>query len=205
MPTSKAVSTSLLEGRVVTLERDVGHIEKQVDKIREEMATRGDIAAITSGLNTLATQAATAGKPNWQAISVLVAFLSVVGAVLYYPLNTTISEMKTAVGTLNEKAIPPARYEADMRRTLDSMKAIDDQVQFVRKSFLRVDDYEKLHKLLTARVDDAKARVDEIIVLMRGTAASLSRLDEQARSAEKMLDLHTNRINTLRDHLPTKP
>ncbi len=108
--------SSVLESRVVTLERDVGHIEHQVDAIRETMATRGDIEKISASLGALAAQASTVGKTNWQALTVLLSGIGIIGTLVYLPINNAITDLKTSIHEVAGTTIQQQRYNADKTR-----------------------------------------------------------------------------------------
>ena len=140
--------------RVVTLERDVGHIEKQVDAIRSTMATRADIDKITTSLAELGGHVSSAGRPNWQAMAVMVTALGLIGTLLYWPINVSITDLKAQSHEVFSTTIQQQRYNADKTRNDADLTGIREDM----RRRLQTDEYRAAHDALEKKIDSLIAQ-----------------------------------------------
>lgn len=119
---------SALSVRVDNLADDVHGFRVDLQSMRATMVTKDDFASILASINTLSTKQESTAKPNWQAMSVVVTVLVVIGGILYWPLremstdqkelsrqmSSTMTEERVKVGVLQ------ANY-ANLDRRLDAI------------------------------------------------------------------------------------
>lgn len=85
---------SALAVRVDNLADDVHGFRVDLQAMRTTMVTKDDFAGIISTLNALSTKQESVSRPNWQALSVAVTVLALIGGILYWPLRETSADMK---------------------------------------------------------------------------------------------------------------
>ncbi len=128
---SSPITPETLGIRVGLLEKRDIDIEKRVNFIGDTMATKtdvadiarrlqGDIANIASQIQGLIAQQTQASKPDYKLQisfgTFLIAVMTVIGTLAYWPINSATSRLETAVATLADKAVTQRQYESDLAR-----------------------------------------------------------------------------------------
>jgi hypothetical protein len=96
---------SALSVRVDNLADDVHGFRIDLQSMRTTMVTKDDFAGIVSSINALSTKQETVSRPNWQAMSVAVTVLVLIGGILYWPLKETSTDAKEALRQYNNSMI----------------------------------------------------------------------------------------------------
>lgn len=85
---------SALSVRVDNLADDVHGFRVDLQAMRANMVTKDDFAGIVASITALSQRQESVSRPNWQAMSVMVTVLALIGGILYWPLRETSSDMK---------------------------------------------------------------------------------------------------------------
>lgn len=85
---------SALSVRVDNLADDVHGFRVDLQAMRANMVTKDDFAGIVTSIGALSQKQETISRPNWQAMSVMVTVLVLIGGILYWPLRETSADMK---------------------------------------------------------------------------------------------------------------
>lgn len=88
---------SALSVRVDNLADDVHGFRADLQSMRVQMVTKDDFATVISSINALSQKQESVSRPNWQALSVAVTVLALIGGILYWPLRETSSDMKAVM------------------------------------------------------------------------------------------------------------
>jgi hypothetical protein len=181
-----AVTPGELGVRVGLLERRDIDIERQVNAIRDTMATRADVASLSTQIQQLAQAQQAALRPNYGlligVVGIGLTFLGMIGAFAYWPINTGLVDTKTALVALTEKMVPRAehdfrqaaidrrfdevvRTQRDTRRDLDEIernyvqqqRVLRDEEAMEKLRDRGTENTERVAKLERARDDDIKS------------------------------------------------
>lgn len=117
--------------------------------------TRNSIAALSS---TLAER----NKPQWQALSVMLAAVVAIGGLAYMPIREATNDLKTSVGSLSEKIV--TRQEMDWRaqRGVEDRTRTDAAVSDLRLSAVTRNEWSERNRARDQEVLDLNRRVDEL-------------------------------------------
>jgi hypothetical protein len=150
--------------RVDLLERRDIDIEKQVNAIRDTMATRSDIAAIASQISALNGKIDKRSEIPWQAWGVAATlFIALVGG-LYLPINTAVNDLKAGVANVIENRVTTQRYNTDQAREalewerLASRQARNEDKYMVREDFNV--QHADLKTFIAARLEGLQKQID---------------------------------------------
>lgn len=133
MTVDQAVASGVTPGelgvRVGLLERRDIDIEKQVNAIRDTMATKADIASLGSQIAALAQLQREASKPNYSvliaAVTLGVMTLGLLGGFAYWPISSATNDLKATLAVVNENTVRVQRYNTDQDRLTRSLEERD--------------------------------------------------------------------------------
>jgi hypothetical protein len=108
--------TAQLGERVTNLGRRQSDLESEMRTGFKQMeAAVGALATeMRSSVAALATNMAERNKPQWQAIAVALSFCTVVGGLVYWPIQNSQTDMKVAMTAIVDKMV--SRQEMDWRQ-----------------------------------------------------------------------------------------
>lgn len=116
--------------------------------------TRSSIAALSS---TLAER----NKPQWQALSVMLAAVVAIGGLAYMPIREATNDLKVSVNSLSEKIV--TRQEMDWRqaRSAEDRTRTESTISDVRERQVPRDELDRVFSSYDQRFADIQRQIDE--------------------------------------------
>lgn len=183
---SGPISHGELRVRVDAVERDVGHIEQQVNAIRDTMATKADMNAILSRIEGVGLQYHSLSRPNHSLTVSIVAtgmlFLTMIGGFAYWPINTATSDLKAGLLALADKVVPLKQYEAEAGLARSERQSLRIDLGTVAQTYIQQQRYNSDMARLLAEHND-----------LRNSTAPRSAYEALARRVDRMENLHISR------------
>jgi hypothetical protein len=175
--TAASAAPGELRVRLDAVERDVGHVEQQVNAIRDTMATKADISSVFTQLQGLATQFAQQTKPNYGILisicTLITLVLGMLGGFAYWPISTATGDLKTAVVSILDKGIFQKQYDADLLLDRENIKALRADLTTTTNTTIQ-----------QQRYNAEMARIESEITTMRTGLVARAEHEEKWRSAD---------------------
>lgn len=96
---------SALSVRVDTLADDIHKFDVKLEAMQTNMATKADLQSLVTSINALSVEQKNIRQPNWQALGVAVTVLTIIGAILYWPIRETTADLKLLAGRVGEVVV----------------------------------------------------------------------------------------------------
>lgn len=115
-----------------------------------------------TSISALSTTLAERNKPQWQALSVMLAAVVAIGGLAYMPIREATNDLKTAVSGLSEKVV--TRQEMDWRaaRGVEDRTRTDMAVADLRQNSVSRPEWTERNRARDQEVIDLNRRVDEL-------------------------------------------
>ena len=166
-----------LRVRVDAVERDVGHIEQQVNAIRDAMATKADIQAIFARIEGLSNQYGALSRPNYgllvSIVTAAMIFLGMIGAFAYWPIRDATTDLKSNFTFLANNAIMQKQYEADQSISKDDRRAMRADLNIT---------------IQQQRYNADMARIYSELSILREKSLTRAEFDAQHRDLQRYID-----------------
>lgn len=97
-PTMDVVTTFIAnqEGRYSQLNERVTNISSRINQLDERMG------GMTAALNSLGNDFRNGQRPQWQALGVVLTFMTIVGALAYWPIRTQADQQSAAISKMQD-------------------------------------------------------------------------------------------------------
>ena len=150
--------------RVTNLGRRQSDLENEMRngfRAMEQSMTAFTYETRTS-ISALSTTLAERNKPQWQALSVMLAAVVAIGGLAYMPIREATNDLKTAVSGLSEKVV--TRQEMDWRaaRGVEDRTRTDMAVADLRQNSVSRPEWTERNRARDQEVIDLNRRVDEL-------------------------------------------
>ena len=157
-PTNRTADVASLRVEVDNLSDAVRSIRTDMHGLREAMSTRQDMESLSAQIQSIAQKQDTLGQPRYSllisVVSVGIAILGMLGALAYWPIRQETGDLKAALITLSEKALPQRQYESDLARTANALAELrHDSMTKVQQQRYNTD-----QERLTSILDDFRNR-----------------------------------------------
>ena len=158
--------TAQLGERVTNLGRRQSDLESEMrsgfKQIESSMATMS--SEMRTSVAALSTNMAERNKPQWQAIAVALSFCTIVGGLVYWPIQNATSDLKTAVGMLADKMVSQKDLEYRTARGTEDRARTDANVADLRAAQVPRSELERvwhtddlINAQLQKQIDELKA------------------------------------------------
>lgn len=158
------VATAQLSERVTSQGRRLNDIEVEMRSGFAQLGTSLNASTneMRHSIAQLSQSMAESRRPQWQALSVMLAGVVVLGGLLYWPIREATSRLETAVIALAEKTVPRAEIEWRSQRGAEDRKRTEDALAALRLSAVdRAEWLQQIHGRDT-EVAELNRRVEEI-------------------------------------------
>lgn len=101
-------------------------------------------------------------KPQWQAIAVALSFCTIVGGLVYWPIQSATGDLKTAVGIIADKMVTQKDLEYRQQRGTEDRARTDQSIADIRESLVPRSELERVwhsNDLTTAQL---QKEIDEL-------------------------------------------
>jgi DNA repair exonuclease SbcCD ATPase subunit len=188
--------TAQLGERVTNLNRRQSDLEsemrsgfKAIESSMSAMST--EMRSSVAGLTTTISER---NKPQWQAIAVALSFCTIVGGLVYWPINSSTSRLENALATIADKMVTQKELEyrtsrgaEDRSRMEASIKKLDDD-QVPRAEHARAwQNYDQRLMDQQRQVDEVKQALGGIYGTRDALLDLRSRLDRVEREKQGKL------------------
>lgn len=168
--------------RIATLSQRTANLENVVSDIRRELGT--SISAVNSAVLNMSskfdekfaamtTQMAERNRPQWQALSVVLATLVVIGGLVYWPIRESQSDLKSALQMVSANMVPREeldwrsdRAREDRARTEANITDIRDKTvprnEWMERNLSRDHDIDNLRGAVMRETTNLQRQVDEV-------------------------------------------
>lgn len=122
-----ATRIGILSQRTTNLEGAVASVNASIVAMSSKVDER---------FNSLAASIADQRRPQWQAISVILVFVGMVGALAYWPIREATGDLKSAIQTVAERMVTreeldwrAGRATEDRAKNADAFKELRDMIR----------------------------------------------------------------------------
>lgn len=168
-------------------------VNQQVSAINSKMDER---------FNALTANLAERAKPQWQALSVMLAFAAILGGLAYMPIREATTDLKAAVASLAANSI--SRQEMDWRsaRGAEDRTRTDASITDLRANMVARNEWMERNRARDQELLDVNRRVDE----MRQELGSVYGTRDVILDLKKEIDNLRQRLANMRmGASPTQP
>lgn len=150
--------------RITNLETVFGDFRREF--AHQMSGVNQTVSAINSKMderfNALSASLAERAKPQWQALSVMLAFAAILGGLAYMPIREATSDLKSAVANLSATTV--SRQEMDWRsqRGAEDRTRTDTAVADLRSNTVTRAEWTERSQAYALQVQDINRRVDEL-------------------------------------------
>lgn len=182
-----AVQAQLGE-RVTNLGRRQTDLENEV---------RTGFRQIEQSIAGLSSTISDRAKPQWQALSVMLAFAAILGGLAYMPIREATNDLKVAVTAMGERSV--SRQEMDWRaaRGSEDRDRTNEAIADIRSSAVTRNEWAERNRARDQEVADLSRRVDEI----RQNVGAVYGTRDVIQDMKKEIDNLRQRVNT-RSRMP---
>lgn len=138
--------TAQLGERVTNLGRRQTDLENEMRSGFKQIETSfSSFANETRQSNAqLAASLAERNKPQWQAIGVTITFCTVLGGLVYWPINTATSDLKSAVSVIADKMVSQKELEWRTARSAEDRQRADAAIKDIRESMVPREELDRI-------------------------------------------------------------
>ena len=156
--------TAQLGERVTNLNRRQGDLEsemrsgfKQIESSMSAMSTemRSSVAALASNI-------AERNKPQWQAIAVALSFCTIVGGLVYWPIQGATSDLKMSIATIADKMVTQKEMEWRTARSAEDRQRTDSSVKDIREGLVPREELNRVFQGYDQQNADKQRQIDEV-------------------------------------------
>jgi len=202
-PNGNDPARAYLDAVQAQLGERVTNLGRRQTDLETEMRT--GFRQIEQSIATLTTSLSERNKPQWQALSVMLAFAAILGGLAYMPIREATTDLKTSVGLIAEKMITRDELNWRSQRTAEDRLRMEASVSDIRSTMLprnewmernasRDHDVESIRSSIEREVSNLQRQID----LQRSDFGSFS--SSLGNGRDVIQNLQTE-INRLRDQL----
>lgn len=191
-----SITEAQLGERVTNLGRRQSDLENEMRngfRAMEQSITAFTNETRTS-ISALSTTLAERNKPQWQALSVMLAAVVAIGGLAYMPIREATNDLKTAVSSLSEKVV--TRQEMDWRasRGIEDRNRTEAAVADLRTNSVSRPEWTERNRARDQEVIDLNRRVDEL----RQDVGSVYGTRDVIQDMKKEIDTLRSRLASIR-------
>jgi Zn-dependent M16 (insulinase) family peptidase len=156
--------TAQLGERVTNLNRRQSDLEtemrsgfKQIESSMTSMSSE-----MRSAVAALSTNMAERNKPQWQALGVALTFATILGALAYWPIQSSTTDLKTALANLSDKIVTQKEMEWRTTRGQEDRARMEANVADIRAGLVPRAEHERVWQNYTNKDQDLQRQVDEL-------------------------------------------
>jgi hypothetical protein len=173
----------------------VTNMGRRINDIEVEMRT--GFAAVGKSIEGLATNLSERSRPQWQALSVMLAVVVVLGGLVYWPIREATADLKASVQALAEKTI--TRDELDWRaaRGTEDRARTEAAIGELRTLSVTRAEWMERNASRDHQIDDLQREISELKAQQAGTYGARDllldlreRLDRLERERPAMPMMH---------------
>lgn len=138
----------------------VTNLGRRQTDLENEMRT--GFRQIEASIATLSSTLSDRAKPQWQALSVMLAFAAILGGLAYMPIREATNDLKNAVNSLADKTV--SRQEMDWRasRGTEDRDRMNAAIAEMRAASVTRNEWAERNRARDQEVTELSRRVDEI-------------------------------------------
>jgi hypothetical protein len=212
-----ATRIGILSQRTTNLETVVGDIRRELNQSITALSNSiGTMSTkVDERFNALSATVAERSRPQWQALSVMLGAMVVLGGLTYWPIREGTSDLKIAVQQISDRMI--TREEIDFRadRGSEDRKRNEEAIREIRalgvsrgewseRNLSRDHDIDNIRSSQRAEIDNVQRQLDQIRNDFNTFSASLGNgrdnfadlKQEQGRLRDQLADLMTKMLAT---------
>lgn len=179
MAPQTAAAFAATEQRLLQTERDVGGLRQQIAELANHFDQQfaGLSAKTDSQFATIAAKLDERSKIPWQAVGIFVATLTVLGGVLWYPINQGQTEAKDRITRIETGLVPRVEHEREWMRAARQVEKLEAKTESNSREMVRADVYAVAHADLVRQVEDIRRTFGSTYSLKDALADMQRRLD----------------------------
>lgn len=156
--------TAQLGERVTNLGRRQTDMEAEMRSgfKQVENSLAGIANEMRSSIAALSTNLAERNKPQWQALSVAIAFCTVIGGLAYWPIQSSTSDLKAAISNLSDKVVTRQEMEWRQARGAEDRTRMEGSIKDIRDAQVPRAELERVWTSQTNIDADQQRQLDEL-------------------------------------------
>lgn len=171
-------SAEVLRERVYNNERLTIALQGEVHEIRSTMATQEDVRSLQAGMAGIAGKLDQIGRPQWQALSVMLGALVVIGGLVYWPIRESQSEAKEFIREMRLAVVPRVEHEKEWRRAELALTETRTRIEKNQEALVPRDVFMSTTTGLQRQVDEIRRDVGGVVTT-RDALQSLEKKQER--------------------------
>jgi chromosome segregation ATPase len=126
-----------------------------------ETEMRTGFRTIEQSIASLTTSLSERNKPQWQALSVMLAFAAILGGLAYMPIREATSDLKSAVATIAANSV--TRQEMDWRsaRSAEDRIRTDDSIKEIRSGIVYRNEWQERNLSRDHEIASIQRQIDQ--------------------------------------------
>jgi hypothetical protein len=138
-----------------------------------EAEMRAGFKAMENGMTTLASEMRTSvaalsanlaerSRPQWQALSVVLAFAAMLGGLAYLPIREATSDLKSSVALITDRMVTQKEMEWRTARAAEDRKRTDDALVDLRTNGVSRNEWSERNHARDGEIAELGRRINEI-------------------------------------------
>jgi uncharacterized protein YifE (UPF0438 family) len=156
--------TAQLGERVTNLGRRQSDLEGEMrsgfKQIESSMAAMS--SEMRSSVAALSTNIAERNKPQWQAIAVALSFCTIVGGLVYWPIQSATTDLKGSITIITEKMVTQKEMEWRTQRGAEDRQRSDSMIKELREEQVPRKELDRVWTAYDQRIVDQQRQLDEL-------------------------------------------
>jgi hypothetical protein len=156
--------TAQLGERVTNLGRRQSDLEGEMrsgfKQIESSMAAMS--SEMRSSVAALSTNIAERNKPQWQAIAVALSFCTIVGGLVYWPIQSATTDLKGSITIITEKMVTQKEMEWRTNRGSEDRARSEAGLKEVRDGQVPRQELDRVWANYDQRFQDQQRQIDEV-------------------------------------------
>lgn len=195
--------TGILRERVYNLERNVLNTQGELHEIRAVMATGEDVRQLQTNISAIASEMKAAississemrqsGKPQWQAISVVLTFCLAIGALVYWPIREKQSDQHDRIASIERSFVPERVHQREWQARDEAIKDLRLRTEKNQEALVRTDVFSQATQILQRQVDEIRRDVGGVVTTRDALQRQELRTDKLEAELRGLLGKTTN-------------
>ncbi len=157
-------ATAQLGERVTNLGRRQSDLESEMRTGFRQMETAFTAFSneTRTSIASLSTNIAERNRPQWQALSVMLAFAAILGGLAYMPIREATTDLKGAVAALAATTVTRQELEWRTARSMEDRSRSDANLRDLRDDLVPRAEHARVWQSYDQRLSDQQRQVDEL-------------------------------------------
>lgn len=187
--------TGILRERVYNLERNVLSTQGEIHEIRSVMATGEDVRQLQNNIGALAAEMKSSiatitaelrqhGKPQWQALSLMLTFALAIGALVYWPIREKQSDQHDRLTMIERNYVPERTIMREWQVRDDALRDMRARTEKNQDALTTRDIFNQTTQSLQRQIEEVRKDVGGVVTtrdVLQATERKIDRLETELR------------------------